>query len=194
MKTKINALALYMASDEVIKWITSKNLDIKEEIQEKIEFIKLVEGKDIIIKWYDEENVFISQYDNSKKYQFPLFILDNWENQEEQEEKEENILFNYFKKNMITIFWILFVICLCSWLLLYRDYLEYAKHEETKQISEFDIKYNRINEINLIIANELEIQKNARQIEKDSIKKVAELEKEQTNLRLESLNLSHYLK
>jgi hypothetical protein len=46
----------------------------------------------------------------------------------------------------------------------------------------------------LIIASELNIQKEARQIEKDSIKKVWELEKEQIKIRFDTLNLSHNIK
>jgi hypothetical protein len=40
MKTKINALALYMASEEVINSITSKNLNLKDLIEEKINFLQ----------------------------------------------------------------------------------------------------------------------------------------------------------
>jgi hypothetical protein len=42
MKTKINALALYMASDEVISAFGTKNLNLRDEIEEKINFLQKV--------------------------------------------------------------------------------------------------------------------------------------------------------
>jgi hypothetical protein len=42
MKIKTNALDLYMTSEEVINSITSKNLNLKDEIEEKVLFIKRI--------------------------------------------------------------------------------------------------------------------------------------------------------
>ena len=193
MKTKINALAIYMASADVIKWITSKNLDLQDEIREKIDFLKLVEWKEINIKWYDDENVFISQYDNSKKYQFKLDILESESESEDEEKIENSLLFNPRRKMFIAYFIIGMFLSLI-FLFLYLNYFESKKDSEDVTVTQFELNYKRINDINLIIASELNIQKEARQIEKDSIKKVWELEKEQIKIRFDTLNLSHNIK
>jgi hypothetical protein len=57
-------------------------------------------------------------------------------------------------------------------LFLYLNYFESKKDSEDVTVTQFELNYKRINDINLIIASELNIQKEARQIEKDSIKKV----------------------
>ena len=64
MKIKTNAVAIYMQSEEVKKSITSKNLDLKDMVEEKILFLESVEGKDVILKGHDNWIIKIARYEN----------------------------------------------------------------------------------------------------------------------------------
>lgn len=85
MKTKINALDIYLISSEYKESLNSQNLNLKDEIKEKISFLERVSWKEIYIKWYDDENVKISEYENSKSFLLPIEIL------EIEEKTTENI-------------------------------------------------------------------------------------------------------
>ena len=194
MKTNTKALAIYMQSEEVKNGFFTKNLDTREDIQEKINFLERVQGKEVKIKWYDEENVKISEYENSKSYSFPIDILQEEETQEE-EEKEEEIQQTKTKISIdkIVIIFLILIIMSIFWFLYKWSFTAEAIQTENK-VSEFEIIYNKIKEKETIIQKELEIQKQARVIEKESIKKVTETENEIKELRLNALNLSNNIK
>lgn len=191
MKTKENALAIYMASDEVLNSITSKNLDFKDLIEEKINFLQNNSWKEIYIKWYDEENVFISQYENSKKYDFPLFILeDNEETQEKEEKteiKEEN---KDFTKDRVRLSWVWFIILIfCFW--IYNWFLEKNKTEAVEVKSEFVILTEKANINRLEIAKKLEFQKELRSQINKSVEEVKQIEKENNEIRSKLILLAN---
>lgn len=193
MKTKINALALYMASDEVLNSITSKNLDFKEKVEEKILFLQNNSWKEICIKWYDEENVFISQYENSKKYDFPLSILeDNEETQEKEEKTQINEENKDFKKDRVKLLWFWFIILIfCFW--IYSWFLEKNKTEavEVEVKSEFVILTEKANINRIEIAKKLEFQKELRSQINKSIEEVKHIEKENNEIRSKLILLAN---
>lgn len=191
MKTKINALALYMASEEVINSITSKNLNLKDLIEEKINFLQNNSWKEIYIKWYDEESVFISQYENSKKYEFPLFILEDNEEIEETEEKtqinEEN---KDFRKDRVKLSWVWFIILIfCFW--IYNWVIQKNKTEAVEIKSEFVILTEKANNNRLEIAKKLEFQKELRWQINKSIEEVKQIEKENNEIRSKLILLAN---
>lgn len=191
MKTKINALALYMASEEVINSITSKNLDFKDLIEEKIIFLKNNSWKEIYIKWYDEESVFISQYENSKKYDFPLFILeDNEETQEKEEKTQINEENKDFRKDRVKLSWVWIVILIfCFW--IYNWFLEKNKTEAVEVKSEFVILTEKANINRLEISKKLEFQKELRSQINKSIEDVKQIEKENNEIRSKLILLAN---
>lgn len=191
MKTKINALALYMASDEVLNSITSKNLDFKEKVEEKILFLQNNSWKEIYIKWYDEENVFISQYENSKKYDFPLFILeDNEETQEKEEKTQINEENKDFRKDRVKLLWFWFIILIFCFS-IYSWFLEKNKTEAIEIKSEFVILTDKANINRLEIAKKLEFQKELRSQINKSIEEVKQIEKENNEIRSKLILLAN---
>lgn len=191
MKTKTNALALYMASEEVINSITSKNLDFKDLIEEKINFLQNNSWKEIYIKWYDEENVFISQYENSKKYDFPLFILeDNEEIQEKEEKTQINEENKDFRKDRVRLSWVWFIILIFCFL-IYNWFLEKNKTEAVEVKSEFVILTEKANINRLEIAKKLEFQKELRSQINKSIEEVKQIEKENNEIRSKLILLAN---
>lgn len=196
MKIKTNAVAIYMQSEEVMKSITSKNLDLKDMVEEKILFLESVEGKDVILKGHDNWFVKIARYENWKSYEFDWDICDFEDEEEEVLEVKESFLNG--KNIKMFVIWIIFLIILIGWILYIKTNNEKVYSQEINKISEFEIKYDQINKINIEIAQELENQNDMRKMKEEidkkineSIKKVQEKEKIQNELRLESINLSN---
>lgn len=201
---KINAVDLYMSSLEVKKALTWNSLNLKDEVKEKIEFLEENLWKEVFIKWINKEEklVKISRYENHKIYEFPPIILleekeelDEIPNeiQEIQEEKKET----FFEKYKIIIIPIIFMITLFWYIIIPKSSLVNAWEWE-KKISQFELNYQEINKINSEIVTELENQKEMRKMKdeidkkiNESIKRVSEKEKKQTEIRLETLNLSN---
>ena len=198
MKIKTNAVAIYMQSEEVKKSITSKNLDLKDMVEEKILFLESVEGKDVILKGHDNWIIKIARYENWKSYEFYWDICDFDEDEDEEDEKKENLLNG--KNIKMFVIWILFLIFLIVWVIYIKINNEKVYAEEINKVSEFEIRYDQINKINIEIAQELENQNEMRKMKEEidkkineSIQKVHEKEKKQNELRLESINLSNKL-
>lgn len=201
MKTKIkdNWLALYMANDEVIKAFNSKDLNLRDEIEEKINFLEKMQWQEIIVKWFDDEEIKISEYNNSKSYIFPLQIIQKWESKEEEKEEdikeeiEEIKKDNLFIKYKTMISYILIVILIwCMLLIFFNDEMK-KYNSEKNEITSIEIIYDEIQKKEEQIAKELEIQHQARKLENESVEKVKKIEKEIQEKRLEALNFSNKL-
>lgn len=196
MKTKINAVDIYMSTDEVKKALIWKDLNFKDEIVEKIDFLEDIKESNIFIKWYDEDKVKISKYENSKNYIFPINILRSEETEEikEIQESEEKIKFNYQK--IINWLFILITIILISMMIIQKSFRD-PKIEEKEVLTyeqEFNILNSKIEVQNTIIKNELLIQKKLRIAENESIERVKESDKIKKDLELNMILFSNQLK
>ena len=193
MKIKTNALDLYMTSEEVINSITSKNLNLKDEIEEKVLFIKRISWKEIIIKWYDEKSFFCSEYENSKKFNLPLDLIESGEEVKEEEETKEKEEIKeekkYIKKEFIYI-WAL-VLFFIVFIYFIFSKLEIKASEEIQTISQIDINTSEINKNTLDKANELNKQKQLRLLIEESINKVKKIDSLNNDLNTQNILLSN---
>lgn len=196
MKTKTNALALFISNEDIINWLLSKNLNLREDLEEKIEFIKKIQWKTIILHWYsaEDDTCTVSEYEKGKKYILPieLFEADEAAKIQEIEEvkdvKKNNIL-DLHLDTKVVIIWLLIIITICS----FGFNIKNSKWNinESSESSEFSPIFSEIEEINKKIQNELENQKKVRQIEKESIQAVTQLEKKLKELRAKALIISN---
>ena len=198
MKTKTNAVDIYMSTDEVKKALIWKDLNFKDEIVEKIDFLEDIKENTIFIKWYDEDKVKISKYENSKNYIFPIQILEsetkNIDEEFVESEKENKIVFNY--QRIINWLFILITIILISMMIIQKSYRA-PKIEENPVLTyeqEFNILNEKLNIENENIKNELIIQKKLRIAESESIEKVKKSEKIKKELELNMILFSNQIK
>lgn len=177
-----------MWSPEVREALTSKNLNLRDEIEEKINTIEEMAWKDIHIHGYDtEENIVtISRHEKSKRYKYPLSILESEEEEEEEElpppeEKKERKPFSQW--TIISTVAIVVATVSIAGTLLLKDYPPSAaadgwlSHIESQKMTQ--------NKNNLLIAEEYQKQKNLRHEIELSIQRVKSLDQKNKDIERE---------
>lgn len=183
MKTKTNAVDIYLISEEAKKWLIWNNLNLKDLVIEKIDFLESVKDSNIFIKWVDDFFVKISKYENSKNYEFPIDILIR-----EEEEKKEEVIEEKIKKidykNYIII--ILTIFIFIFWIIFF-----WKINKQEIKVDQFDSMSQKIEIENKNILNELRIQKELRILINNSIEKVKVNQKNIDNLKKEIILYSN---
>lgn len=163
MKTKTNSVDIYLTSEEAKKWLIWNNLNLKDIVIEKIDFLESVKDSTIFIKWVDEFFVKISKYENSKNYEFPIDILIREEEKKEEviEEEKQKIDYKLYIIIILTIFIFIF------WIIFF-----WKINKQEIQVDQFDLLNQKIEIENIDIAKQLRTQKELRILINESIEKV----------------------
>lgn len=194
-----NAAALYKISR--FKEFTHLNLDIKEKAFETLEFIE----NNIWNELYNNDDcndssdyLRVSRYANKRIYEIPKVCFRDDEQEDIEEELEDlptkqiNKI-SFVKITFIFLTIVIMIFSIKSFFIQRETKANILENVNTEQsaLNELDKIYWRINDLNLMIRDELIVQKEARKIEKTSIDKVKNYEKEQTELRLQALTISN---
>lgn len=185
MKTKINAVEIYMWSPEVREALTSKNLNLRDEIEEKINAIEEMAGKDIHIHGYDSEEwiVTLSRHEKSKRYKYPILILEDQEEEKEEELPLPKKWKPFLDRTILSGIGVVVCILSVGATLLLRDNPPSASadawlsHIESQKIIQ--------NKNNLLIAEEYEKQKKLREEIDLSIQRVKSLDQKNKDIERE---------
>lgn len=179
-----------MGSLEVRTVLTWNNLNLRDEIKEKIEALEELQWKEISVHGYDtEENIVtISRHEKSKRYKYPLSILESEETEEEEElpppEKKERKPFSHW--TIISTVAIVVATISIAGTLIFKDYPPSAaadgwlSHIESQKMTQ--------NKNNLLIAEEYQKQKNLRDEIQLSIQRVKSLDQTNKNIERELIN------